>query len=449
MATNSFLGFSEDGTQLFEMKSKMARQVGDDASDSVKSTIRETLGVPASAEGLTPANNLSDVASAATSRTNLDVMAIGDITDRANSKAPSNGLILDGANDYLSFGNASLLDIGADEDFSIAGVSYFATNPSGYEVLYSKRSSGDGYNVQINPSGRLFAYIDAANGSNNSPDDGESLAGKLFHWVVTFDRSGNLTRYVDGSQYGAAVDISSQNGSLSNTASGLLGYVSGGSSYFSGQIRGFQFFNKALSASEVARLAATGAPDTADQWGDGSTSGCVLALLPTPGSIEASGKWLDSSSNQINGTVNGSPAPLFTEPQIAGTWSPGLTFGGGNESMSITGTVGNWRRVGKLCHFSCRFVVNDKGTSEGGTNLTGLPFTSKNNGSSYYATEVMQVGASGMSSLNSACYARINQNATTAILFHLASDGSGDAELQHSNFTNGAVIRISGTYEIE
>ena len=115
--------------------------------------------------------------------------------------------------------------------------------------------------------------------------------------------------------------------------------------------------------------------------------------------------------------------------------------------MSSTGVVGNWRGVGKLCHFSCRFVVNDKGSSTGEAVFSGLPHTAKNNGSSYYDGEMLQVGASGMASLTSAVYARINQNATTGSLFHAAA--TGDDPLEDTNFVNGAVIRISGTYEIE
>ena len=178
-----------------------------------------------------------------------------------------------------------------------------------------------------------------------------------------------------------------------------------------------------------------------------TAAGAVVALLPTPGSIESDGKWLDSSSNELNGAASGSPTPLSQEPQSSGTWSPGLTFGGGSTGMSITGSIGNWRRVGKLCHFSCRFVVNAKGTSTGEAVFSGLPYTAKNNGSSYYDAEMLQVGASGMLSLTSAVYARINQNATTGSLYHAAA--TGDDPLEDTNFTNGAVIRISGTYEIE
>ena len=380
----------------------------------------------------------------------LDFVVTADVNDQDNSRAPSNGLSLDGANDYLSFGNASLLDIGADEDFSIAGVAYFATNPSGYEVLYSKRgSSGDGYNVQINPSGRLFAYIDAANGSNNSPDDGESLAGKLFHWVVTFDRSGNLTRYVNGSQYGAAVDISSQNGSLSNTASGLLGYTSGGSSYFSGEIRGFQFFNKALSASEVARLAATGAPDIADQWGDGSTSGCVLALLQTPGSIEASGKWLDSSSNELNGTVNGSPKPLYKKPQISGTFTPTLTFGDASVGMTYAtnGQEGYWRKLDeKTVLIELLILLTDKGSSTTYARVEGLPFTVRAPASGY---NVVSTGVRGlnMQSLTGGLSATFRQNTTSINL--LQSSATGEDLITHANFTNSSSVGIAGVYTID
>ena len=307
MATNSFLGFSEDGTQLFEMKSKMARQVGDDASDSVKSTIRETLGVPASAEGLTPANNLSDVSSAATSRTNLDVMSIGDITDRANSKAPSNAISITSGSQYLM---TSELPGDMNDQVTCHYVVELKSSPSAHlclggivNSLGSGGTSGNAF-AQLDTSRRLTVYTTmGTSGTASSNTTLSNIAtldlNRIYVISITVDKAGSgLTAYLDG------VSLSS------SAISGNLGFLTNpkiqiGQSNSLTQDwthRGAVVFNRVQSAAEIAEFAKHLRVLPPDQWGNNTE-------ILVDGDMEDAGvtNWSSVTSNATITKATGTP----------------------------------------------------------------------------------------------------------------------------------------------
>jgi len=77
MPTERLLIFDEGGNAK-RVKARLTRFLENEPVTSTeKAAIRSTLSVPASAEGLTPANNLSDVASKDTSKLNLEIPDIG------------------------------------------------------------------------------------------------------------------------------------------------------------------------------------------------------------------------------------------------------------------------------------------------------------------------------------------------------------------------------------
>ena len=365
MATNSFLGFSEDGTQLFEMKSKMARQVGDDASDSVKSTIRETLGVPASAEGLTPANNLSDVASAATSRSNLDVMAIGDVNDRVLSKAPSPAISITSGSQYLM---TSELPGDMNDQVTCHYVVELKSSPSAHlclggivNSLGSGGTSGNAF-AQLDMSRRLTVYTTmGTSGTASSNTTLSNIAtldlNRIYVISITVDKAGSgLTAYLDG------VSLSS------SAISGNLGFLTNpqiqiGQSNSLTQDwthRGAVVFNRVQTASEIAIMAKRLLVEPADQWG-GNTE------IIVDGDMEAAGvtSWSSYSSNatvtKATGTPHGgsqclrvaagSASAAYTEQSI-GTFETGQRIrvrgwarGDGTRTPTIRLNGSSWQNI--------------------------------------------------------------------------------------------------------
>jgi hypothetical protein len=72
-----------------------------------------------------------------------------------------------------------------------------------------------------------------------------------------------------------------------------------------------------------------------------------------------------------------------------GTWSPGLSGGGGDASMA-SGTVGFYTKVGNLVHVTGTMLIAGNGSNANSTTkITGLPFAVNGNGGA------RQVGAIG------------------------------------------------------
>jgi hypothetical protein len=62
-----------------------------------------------------------------------------------------------------------------------------------------------------------------------------------------------------------------------------------------------------------------------------------------------------------------------------GTWTPGLTFGGGSTGITYSVREASYVRVGKFVTCYGLLVLTSNGSVTGGASLTGLPFTVGNN----------------------------------------------------------------------
>lgn len=503
MATNSFLGFSEDGTELFEMKSKLARQVGNDVSASVKTSIRSTLGVPGIAEGLTPSNNLSDVSSASTSRTNLDVMATADVNDRQLSKAPGNGLYFDGTNDYVNVGDQALLEFGnavTDTPFSIhAVVKFYVAGAADPVVSKSTGSAPNNEYLLTKLSGDTLRFevmdSDAANylrvETNSTVPIGE--------WIdisVTYDGSSTdtgLNLYINGV---AVAQTRSSNAYTAMHAGGALFEISKQSTDFANQdISSVHVFNRELTAAEALRLSIENVPEVPDQWGKANlTSGTLevgkmyrltdwisgdsftnvgassnadgvefVATATTPttwtnssivtplgavlsleqGNIEADGTWIDATPNELNGTNNGA-TPLIVPPQTSGTWTPSMSFATPvSTRCSYSQQEGTWVKLtDKTYYVRARFQLSSKGDDTGKATFAGFPWAFSSAAASQLLVTEMHV----MNSLNMRVATRVTDGTATAVPYQ---QGASDASfLSNTHFNDTSLIMFSGVVTI-
>ena len=147
-------------------------------------------------------------------------------------------LSLDG-NGYASItdGSQTGLDIGTSDFMVEAWVKF--TNAATAQRIVAKMNTGlAGYDVFFTATNaRLGATIRDGGGVVISTDDGASLNdGNWHHIAVVFDRSGNMTRYVDGSVYGTADDISARNLSLDHGLDFRIGCSSAGTQYYTGSV---------------------------------------------------------------------------------------------------------------------------------------------------------------------------------------------------------------------
>ena len=158
----------------------------------------------------------------------------------------------DGSTDIITVSDPNILDFGTG-DFSIsfwvfsddlATTKYilqkkvsFNNNSAGFTVFIS---TDNGINARI-ADGTNVKYLD----SNVTVADGE------WHSVVlTFDRSANLTVYVDDG-VGVSEAIDGAANSISNSDGLWIGQRNGGAAFFNGKLAELKFYNRILSATEI------------------------------------------------------------------------------------------------------------------------------------------------------------------------------------------------------
>lgn len=131
---------------------------------------------------------------------------------------------------------------------------------------------------------------------------------------------------------------------------------------------------------------------------------------------------------------------MMANPVTSGTWTPGLTFGGGATGMSITG-AGIYVKSGRLVVASGYFTLTTKGSSTGAALLTGLPVACANDNGARGAMQVAYydnlTSATGILGL---CEA----NTTTAAL--RIPGAASTAAATDANFNSGASLFFDVRY---
>jgi len=124
-----------------------------------------------------------------------------------------------------------------------------------------------------------------------------------------------------------------------------------------------------------------------------------------------------------------------------GTWTMGLSFGGGTTGITYSTNTGYYTKIGNLVVISGRLGLSSKGTSTGDALITGLPFTVVDNDAGvsavalffYYITFANQVVG-------------IVVRGTKTIQPFETTEIGGLTPLTNADFTNNSVIIINCAY---
>jgi hypothetical protein len=175
-----------------------------------------------------------------------------DLQNTQDTLATEPKYLFDGTNDAAVVADNASLDVGTG-DFYIA----MAINP--YDVtretdyIINKEAAGIGYGLYLNEDD-LYIRLDddtadasAIIGSGVFSNNTEAIV------VVSFDRSGNATAYINGASVGT-VDISGSALTLDNAGDLHIGNDSAGTNEFYGEIRLCAIGNKTLTATEAKRI---------------------------------------------------------------------------------------------------------------------------------------------------------------------------------------------------
>jgi hypothetical protein len=123
-----------------------------------------------------------------------------------------------------------------------------------------------------------------------------------------------------------------------------------------------------------------------------------------------------------------------------GTWTPGISFGGGTTGITYAANsqVGRYQKVGNSCHVQYYINFSSKGSSTGNALLTGLPFTTTattNAFSTWLPTQFSMTTAVGGT--------LVTTSSTTATLYAANSL----TQLTDTAFQNGSGLAASFSYE--
>lgn len=192
MSVRKLIAFDTDGN-LVEFEAKLTRKRSEGASPAVQDQIRNDIGTPAAAAGLTPSNNLSDLENFETAQSNLDVYKRALIDDGLLSKAVGNGVRFLG-DGKVSPGNSTLLQHGdATEDEPVSGSFVIETTSLSAAQGIAGKYVGGGieWELELRTDGKLQVTFYDNISANKISAIGDTVLEVNRRYYVGFSYNGN------------------------------------------------------------------------------------------------------------------------------------------------------------------------------------------------------------------------------------------------------------------
>lgn len=126
-----------------------------------------------------------------------------------------------------------------------------------------------------------------------------------------------------------------------------------------------------------------------------------------------------------------------------GSWTPGISFGGGTTGITYTIQSGSYTKRGNRVHCTGVIVLSAKGSSTGAAKITGLPFTVRNNNDSINTGSLYFSGVTFTGQFQPLA----DGNATTIAINQITEAGNA-SNLTDANFAATSQVRIAITYRV-
>lgn len=153
-----------------------------------------------------------------------------------------------------------------------------------------------------------------------------------------------------------------------------------------------------------------------------------------------------SAGGQVKfpGTQNASADVNTLDDYEEGTFTPGVTFGGGSTGMTFGAQVGSYTKIGQRVLFEIYILLTAKGSSTGTALVTGLPFTT-NSATNNLSTP--SVSATNLAAgVTTSVVTQLSPGGTTVNLLSYAA--GAQALLTEASFTDTTQIIMSGSYRV-
>lgn len=131
---------------------------------------------------------------------------------------------------------------------------------------------------------------------------------------------------------------------------------------------------------------------------------------------------------------------------VEGTFTPGLSFGGGTTGITYNNQTGKYSIIGNICNINGTIGITSKGSSTGVVKITGLPF----NGIGVIQFVQLHQGGGFTFPATYTDFAFTPDNAaSTATVFAFATTAASIlTQPSDTNFANATVLYFSGFYFI-
>jgi hypothetical protein len=146
----------------------------------------------------------------------------------------------------------------------------------------------------------------------------------------------------------------------------------------------------------------------------------------------------NSPGIQFNGDTSASNA---LDDYEEGTWTMGVSFGGGSTGITYSTNTGRYTKVGNMVNVVGYIELSNKGTSSGAARVTGLPFTIAS-GNTNYSAPAMRLNRISYATQ----YTGFGEPSNTTIILTESTVLGVETALDETNFANNSEIILSFTY---
>lgn len=225
----------------------------------------------------------------------MSLLKVSDSSAATVRTATKMAATFNGSTQYASKSSPSNVTFAVESFSIIAWINPAAAITSPAQKLFGRAS---GYSLYLETSGRLYASYWDGTTTVSVSTPAPLTNGQWYLIIATYDRSGNLTLYVDGVSVGTPVSISALGAPNVGANHLAVGATSGGGNYFNGSVGECQIVSgKVLSLEEVGYVYSYGIPDS---WGGGT--------------VVAHYKW---NSNGTDESASANTLTLTASPTIA------------------------------------------------------------------------------------------------------------------------------------
>ncbi len=291
------------------------------------------------------------------------------------------------------------------------------------EIFNSSLYSGSASTISIGSGTQVYIANSSCSSSNTNVLTG---AGTVNLNEVSYNGSSS------GNNVTTKTSFANQMGSLSLLTP--LTVANGGSGQSS--LTAYEIITAGTTTTGAVQQVTDNAANQVLQSGGGSA-------LPTfTGYPRVSGLGVGASAGSTAGiTFDGSN--FLTNYVQAGSWTPGISFGGGTTGITYTTQSGSYTRIGNVVFYTFNITLSSKGSSTGIAAVTGFPL---NGNSAVGWSNVAYPLLSSLPGTAPTVVLNVGNGVTTAALFGSSSGDTGLSNLTNSNFGNTSQMNGCGFY---